>query len=526
MNKNLKKLTSYILLLSVTLYSVPIYALTKDETVYTKLNSDGSIKSTVVNNHIKNPNNLYTLTDETDLLNILNINGNETFTQEGTTLTWQSDGKDIFYQGTTQKELPITTNIKYYLNDEEAELNDIIGSKGKIKIQMNFTNNEYHTVNIQGKNETLYTPFVVSTGFILDGENNKNIKVANGKVIENGKDYLIGAISVPGLYSSLNIEELKKLDEITIEYETTKFELPNIYIVMTPKILDEEDLKIFDKMDALYSNVYKLKSSIDEIEKGSNELLNGSKQINDGNKQVYETLEMITGKVNELNQGANELNQGIQKLNTAIDSLKLPNNFNPETIPSIINANNAAIQALEQLNTSNQYDQVIYALNEENKLLSKIVNEILPNLANLQNEKEKIKLLSIGSEKIYDGTSSLKEGLEKLTQSTKELSQGTSELYNGLNALNQGIQVFNSEGITKINNYVNGSIKPIHAKMNELIKLSNEYETFTISNKENTTTTKFIMNIDSIKVKKETKNTKSNTKEEKNLWQRFLDLFK
>ena len=62
--------------------------------------------------------------------------------------------------------------------------------------------------------------------------------------------------------------------------------------------------------------------------------------------------------------------------------------------------------------------------------------------------------------------------------------------------------------------------------MNELIKLSNEYETFTISNKENTTTTKFIMNIDSIKVKKETKNTKSNTKEEKNLWQRFLDLFK
>ena len=62
--------------------------------------------------------------------------------------------------------------------------------------------------------------------------------------------------------------------------------------------------------------------------------------------------------------------------------------------------------------------------------------------------------------------------------------------------------MFNSEGITKINNYVNGSIKPIHAKMNELIKLSNEYETFTISNKENTTTTKFIMNIDSIKVQK------------------------
>ena len=80
MNKKITKIINIIFISTLMLHSLPIYALTKDETVYTKLNNDGSVKMTLVNNHIKNPNNLETLTDETDLLNILNINGKEKFT--------------------------------------------------------------------------------------------------------------------------------------------------------------------------------------------------------------------------------------------------------------------------------------------------------------------------------------------------------------------------------------------------------------------------------------------------------------
>ncbi len=521
-----KKIISFIFILALMLHSLPLYALTKDETVYTKLNNDGSIKMTLVNNHLKNSDSLETLNDETDLLNILNINGNEKFTQSGTKLTWETKGKDIFYQGTTEKPLPIDTEIKYYLNGEEKKLEEIIGTSGKITIKMHFTNKEEHIVNIQGKSETLYTPFVVTSGLILKGEINKNVSIENGRIIENGKDYIIGGLAVPGLSKSLNIEKLQKLDEIKIEFETTKFELPNIYIIMTPKILEEKDLEIFDKIDPLYNNVNKLKLSIDQIENGSNDLLTGSKQINDGNKQVYETLEIITSKVNEIKEGTKEINNSIQKLVTTLNSLKLPTNLDTTKITELKKANNVAIQAIESINTNNQYDQVIYALNEENKLLTNITNEILPNLSNLQKETESLKQLSVGSNTLYKGTETLHEGLKELTQNTKTLSTGTNDLYEGITKLNNGINTFNTNGITAINDYLNLNILPLENKTKEMIKLSNEYETFTMTNQETTSNTKFIMSIDGVKVNQKQSEAKISQKSEKSMWQRFKELFK
>ncbi len=525
MNKKITKIINIIFISTLMLHSLPIYALTKDETVYTKLNNDGSVKMTLVNNHIKNPNNLETLTDETDLLNILNINGKEKFTQNGTTLTWESQGKDIFYQGSTEKPLPIATKIKYYLNGEEKKLEDIIGANGKITIEMYFENKEERIVNIQGKNETLYTPFVVTSGLILKGETNKEITINNGRVIDNGESYIIGGLAVPGLSKSLEIENLKNLDEIKIEFETTKFELPNIYIIMTPKILEEKDLEIFDKMSILYNNVNKLKESIDQIENGSNELLTGTKQINDGNKAVYETLEMITSKVDKLKNGTNEINKGVEKLVSTLSSINLLENLDVSKIPELITANNVAIQTLENLNTNNQYDKVLYALSEENKILTSIKDDILPNLANLQKETENLKQLSAGSTTLYEGTKTLYEGLKELTSNTKTLSEGTNNLYEGLNNLNNGIHTFNNEGITSINNYLNWNVLPLQNKTKELIKLSNDYETFTMKNEGSSSSTKFIMSIDGVKVNKEQKKTKETPKENTSLWQKIKNLF-
>lgn len=526
MNNKIKKIASSILLLTVTLYSFPIYALTKDETVYTKLNSDGSIKNTVVNTHLNNTEKQNMLNDETELLNILNINGNEKFTLEGTKLIWESKENDIFYQGSTDKPLPITPSIKYFLNDEEKSLNEILGKNGKITIKMSFTNNEMHSVFVNGKNETLYTPFVVTTAFILKGNTNKDITVNNGKVINNGKDYIVAGLSTPSLYKSLNIDVLQKLEEITINFVTSKFELPNIYIVSTPKVLSEEDMSIFNKMNELYTSVSTLKTSIDEIETGSNELLTGASKINEGNKKVYETLEMITSKVSELNSGAYSLNQGIKYLVENLNNLSLPENFNPSDIPNLITANETAISVLTSLNENNKYDNVIIGLNKENELLEKLISDILPSLNKLQSQKESLEMLSSGSEQILDGTSSLKEGLELLTSITKELSTGTSNLYEGLNTLNNGINNYNNEGITKINNYVNGNIKSTENKIKALVKLGNEYENLGGNNSNAINNTKFIMNIDSVKAPNNTKTTLKETTTSKSFWDKLKDLFK
>ena len=44
--------------------------------------------------------------DRTLLTAIQNVGGKETFTLDGETLTWQAQGKDITYEGTSDKRPP------------------------------------------------------------------------------------------------------------------------------------------------------------------------------------------------------------------------------------------------------------------------------------------------------------------------------------------------------------------------------------------------------------------------------------
>ncbi len=39
----------------------------------------------------------------------------ETYSTDGNKLTWDTDGKDIYYQGTTEQALPVSMKFTYYL---------------------------------------------------------------------------------------------------------------------------------------------------------------------------------------------------------------------------------------------------------------------------------------------------------------------------------------------------------------------------------------------------------------------------
>ena len=60
-------------------YATPVFAVTKEETVYSKLNNSGTQYETIVNEHIKNDELLKTIDDISNLLDITNVGGNETF---------------------------------------------------------------------------------------------------------------------------------------------------------------------------------------------------------------------------------------------------------------------------------------------------------------------------------------------------------------------------------------------------------------------------------------------------------------
>ena len=242
--KKINKIISGMLISSMLIAPVSTFALTKDE-----------VEKTVVNNHIFNLDK-GEVNDDTELKKILNINGTEKFSKDGNLLTWNSTGKDIFYQGSSDKELPITVDVKYYLNGKEMSAKKMAGKKGEVKIRLSFKNNIY--------SNGLYTPFVVTMGTTLSNKENTNIEISNGKVVSTGKKSMAVALASPGLYESLGLDELKNLDEVVLSYKTTNFKLNNVYIISTPKLLSDADLSIFNKMDTLNSSLGLLQTNMNK----------------------------------------------------------------------------------------------------------------------------------------------------------------------------------------------------------------------------------------------------------------------
>ncbi len=87
MKKIFSKLVTWILVLSLTLEATPVWALSKDETIYAKLNSDGSTNSVTVSEHLNNDGSIE-IVDRSHLNNIKNVKGDETYTKEKVKLVW------------------------------------------------------------------------------------------------------------------------------------------------------------------------------------------------------------------------------------------------------------------------------------------------------------------------------------------------------------------------------------------------------------------------------------------------------
>lgn len=293
MKKSLgKKVISSVLLGTICTYTLPVMANTKDETVYSKVNQKGENYSTIVSEKISNNSNSDLLEDITNLLNIENTNGEETFERSGDKIIWKSKGNKIQYQGTSDKELPVQMNIKYELNGNEISADEIAGKSGKVKVTIEYINNDVHDVKVNGRWTKMYTPFVAIAGTIIDNKNNENITVTSGKIVDNGNRTVVAGIAMPGMKESLNIKsnDIEIPDTIEIAMDAKDFEMGNIMTYVTPKILEEGDLKILDDVDKIYSKV-------NELQNASVQLVDGSKALQDGATRLNTGISMLIGEL-------------------------------------------------------------------------------------------------------------------------------------------------------------------------------------------------------------------------------------
>ena len=305
-NKVISKVISGALLCSMVGYTFPVFAYTKDETVYSKMDSNGKNYKTIVSTHIKNTENADLINDLSDLLNVKNTSGEETYTQDGNKFVWNANKKDIYYQGESSKELPIECNVKYELDGKELSASEIAGKSGKVKITLQYTNKEERTVDINGKKVKMYVPFVVVAGTIIENENARNIEVSSGKVVDDGSKTVVVGMAMPGLQESLGLsdDEVEIPSNVEITMDATNFETSSIMSYVTPKVLEEDDLKVFDNLDEIYGQVNTLQTSMNQIQDGANtlkdgttELATGANTLKDGVTTAYNGAQTISSEV-------------------------------------------------------------------------------------------------------------------------------------------------------------------------------------------------------------------------------------
>ena len=222
----------------------------KDETVYTILKKDGTVEKNIVSEWLSGDGSLDKINDKSILKNIKNVKGDEKPTIDGEKVTWDTTKDDLYYQGQTDKQLPITTDIEYELNGRSVTADEIKGQSGKVKITIRLKNNESRNVKIAGENRTVYVPFITATEILMPRENFKNIKTSSGKTLDDGKTSSITAISSPGLEASLDMggDYSSLFDKIsstiTIEAETTDFKVPEVMIAATSDMSSLEDIDL------------------------------------------------------------------------------------------------------------------------------------------------------------------------------------------------------------------------------------------------------------------------------------------
>lgn len=325
MNNKLSKISASILLGTMLVYTLPVAAFTKDETVYTNAKSNGEQYQTIVTDHLINEEDEKLLKDMTNLLDIENTSGDEKFTQDGESLVWEADSNDIYYKGETDQELPVKLNIKYELDGKEISSDEIAGKSGKVKITISFENKEEHEVQINGKTEKMYTPFVVATGTYINNDNNKNIEVTNGKAIDDGSKTMVVGLTFPGMQESLNIDKdtLEIPTSIEITMETTNFEMNNIINYTTPKLIEDSELDIFSKLDDIYSKVETLQSASKQIENGAKTLSDGTTTYVEKSEEFNQALNKFSNGVSSANTSYSSIDTGIKNLNAQVPDLRL-----------------------------------------------------------------------------------------------------------------------------------------------------------------------------------------------------------
>lgn len=389
--------------------------ISKEETVYINADASGTVKDITVSEWLKTTGVTGSVEDFSELSDISNVKGDEGFTQSDGRLTWDAKGQDIYYQGKTGKELPVTVHIAYSLDGEEMEPQDMVGKSGKMEMKVSYENNEKRTITVNGEEEEVSVPFMLVTGMFLPTDTFANVEVDNGRVVSEGSNNIVVGIGMPGLAKSLDFSKdaAKKIpDAFTVTADVTEFSMGNTITYATSSLLGELE---FDDMEDLDD----LTDSIDTLTDSSAQLVSGSRDLEDG-------ISKLASKYTEFDRGIVELADGIHKLAEGGTSLK------KGALAYIDGVGSLGKGTTEYVNGTKTLAKGVKKYVKGNKELAEGIGSL----------KEEVEGFPSQYQTFLEGLKKYINGVKTLTNpdTMSQLSNGSAELSGGISAINEGAE--------------------------------------------------------------------------------------
>lgn len=461
----------------------------KTETVYSVLNSDGSISDTIVSSWLHDEDGINNIKETLNLTDVKNIKSNEKPSKDGNTYTWNAKGNDVYYEGTATKQLPVSVKIRYELDGQEISADDIQGKSGHLKLTISFTNNYSQVKNINGKSIVIHPSYLAGGMLNMSTGKFSNVKCESGKIVNDGTNEMLAFANIPGLNETLKSAGLDKVndqlgisDDVTVEADVNDFDLGSIMVGMT------NEIDLADELNGIGS-VSELTDGIDQLMDADDQLIDGSKQLYDGTTQLKEQAAPLVGssdQVRQLSAGAIQLNDGVKALQTGISQYTAGSS-------QIISTAQQGLYDVSQ--GSGQLSYVINNGIEEKPSLRAIMKSMSDGLAQMEEMAGKVDTVALqkaitdtntdlkNMEEYLNGTKSelatLKTTLEKASGAISVLNTLMQTLQPAIDAANGKIDSKNSE-IKKtqgeIDSYytsINGEISSIESTIASLKEQAN-----------------------------------------------------
>ena len=449
-NRKIKKAMALamtgIVIASSTVYDVSAAeqkSVEKEETIYVKADAAGSAEKIIVSNWLRNLDHAAELQDTSSLTDIENVKGDEAFVQNGKNLTWKAEGNDIYYQGKTDKELPVTVTVSYYLDGKEISPEDLSGKSGHVKICYQYEN--------KLKQGEVYVPFVLVTGLLFDNDSFRNVEVTNGKYINDGDRNIVIGFGLPGLKENLDFDvlDLDIPDGFEVDADVTEFSAKISMTVATPLDLSDMGLDTVDSWDDLKKKMDELEDGITQLVDGSGELADGVRILKDGCEELLDGMTELYDGASDLNDGAVELDKGAADLREGMKQLYAGITTLDQNRPELISGIQGLVDGIDRV------EQNKNALTTGAKAVSDGVGSVDTNLKKLQG----------GSWQVTEGLTQVNEtlpgNLDQLAAGLKQISDGIDQ------SLESGdTQKSLEELTTTIGGYIDGVTQYINAIYN------------------------------------------------------------